>query len=282
MRVLNKILPVWLLAILALLVVDAAHAQTPTPTSVLTPTATSVPLEPALFIVVPWVNGQNTAHGNVTARIGETLCATGVPLVLPGGSRVDYSLSVPSQEAVPGCGYEGAVVTFFVDGRQAPQTAIWRSGGAGDPSRIINAIIGPPFAHFITISEEAEFEPGRSLVPYIGGKACGYGGVVYSNELEPGCGVEGAEVTFKLLDAQGNVVAVAKEKGTWHAWDGMSDPQLLNLTFEPAGGITMPGTGTGDEAGRAASWGHLAVALASVGMAGGIAAAAFRRRAMTR
>jgi hypothetical protein len=121
------------------------------------------------------------------------------------------------------------------------------------------------------------------LVPYIGDKACGYAGVVYSNEQEPGCGVEGSQITFKLLDAQRNVIAVANEKATWHAWDGISEPQQLNLTFGPAGSITTPNTGTGGGPAQAtAPWGPLALALASLGLTGGIAALAFRRRAMTR
>jgi hypothetical protein len=166
-------------------------------------------------------------------------------------------------------------VTFFVDGQQAARTAVWRSGGGGDPSRILNIIVGHPFARFIVVLD------GR-VVPYIGEKLCGNSEVVYSNEQEPGCGVEGSQITFKLLDAQGNVVAVANERAIWHAWDGVSDPQRLALTFGPAGGITLPGTGTGHGPERAAAlWGPLALALTSLGLAGGIALA-FRRRAITR
>jgi hypothetical protein len=227
-----------------------------------------------LFQVRPWINAQNQAR-EVTARIGDTVCATGVPLVPPGTSAGFFSLSVPAEEALPGCGYEGAVVTFFVDGRQAPQTAIWHSG---DMYQIINAIIGPPFAHFIVISEEVQFGPDRRLVPYIGDKVCGYADVVYSNEQQAGCGVEGSQITFKLLDAQGNVVAVANEKATWHAWDGVSAPQQLNLTFEAVGGVTMPSAGDGLQR-ATAPWGPLALALASLGLTGGVAALAFRRRA---
>jgi hypothetical protein len=229
----------------------------------------------------------------VTAKIGETICATGLPIV--AGVRPSFQLSVPSEEAVPGCGREGAVVTFFVDSRQAPQTAVWHSSGM---ALFINVIIGPPFARFSGVVYTNLRLGNEIIVPYVGDESCGdkapshwvgagpyyaYGVVVYSNEQQAGCGSEGAHVIFKLLDAQGNVIAVANETATWHAWDGVSDPQQLNLTFGPAGVITTPNTGTGDGPEQAtAPWGHLALALASLGLTGGVAALALRRRAMTR
>jgi hypothetical protein len=248
-------------------------------------TATPVPREPALFSVIPWVNGQNTAH-DVTAKIGETVCATGIPIV--AGVRPSFQVSVPSEEALPGCGYEGAVVTFFVDGQQAPQTAIWHSGGM---SQTLTVVIGPPFALFGGEVGPRRLSPRQVILPYVGNASCGHGragepgdmyeAVVYSAEQQAGCGVEGSQITFKLLDAQGNVVAVAKEKATWHAWDGVSDVQTLDLTFEAVGGVTMPSAGDGPQR-ATAPWGPLALALASLGLTGGVAALAFRRRRMAR
>jgi hypothetical protein len=110
-----------------------------------------------------------------------------------------------------------------------------------------------------------------------------YGAVVYSAEQQAGCGVEGAEVSFKLLDTAGNVIAVANEKGTWHAWDGVSAPQQLNLTIVPVGsaGIKMANVGTGGpQAGGTSVWASLSLVLVSVGLGGVAAGAALRRRAM--
>jgi len=264
----------------------AANARTPTPASTSTPAvlpaATAPAPQPAVFGGSVWVNARRVADRGVTAKIGDVVCATArAPFVTPpGGGGPTYGLAVPSDEVLPGCGREGATVTFLVGDQQALQAVVWH---AGEDMRV-DLIIGHPFAYFEFVGVTSEIEQtiwtgGGRLVPFLADRPCGYGEVVYSNEQEPGCGVEGSQVAFKLLDAQGNVIAVANEKGTWHAWDGVSDPQRLDLTFGPATVITMPGTGTGDGAERATiPWGPLALALASLGLAGGMAALRVRRR----
>ena len=105
---------------------------------------------------------------------------------------------------------------------------------------------------------------------------------VFSSQLT-GCGTEGAEVTFKIVDAQGSVIAVANEKGVWHVWDEELEPsQLLNLTFSTGSGITMPGTGAGDGADEESLWSSLAVLLVLVGLGSAAIGLVFRRQAMTR
>ncbi len=281
---------------LALVVREPAYARTRTPTPTATPTVTStptpVPPRPAAFHVKPWVNGRDDTARNVTAKIGGTLCATGQPSFPTGvGARPLFQLTVPAEEVLPGCGREGAVVTFFVNGQQAPQTAIWHSG----ISQHFSVIIGPPFARFSGVAYTNMRLGNEAIVPYVGDESCGdkapshwigigpyysYGAVVYSNEQQAGCGSEGAQVIFKLLDAQGNVIAVANEKGTWHAWDGVSDLQHLDLTFGPAGGITVGGVGTGGSQGSgAALWRELSLVLAAMGLGGIAAGFAVQRRA---
>jgi hypothetical protein len=221
----------------------------------------------------------------VTAKIGETVCATNrAPLFTPpDGGAPTYGVAVPPEGVLPGCGREGALVTFFVGDQQAAQMVEWH---AGEDLRV-DLIVGAPFAYFeftgVTAQIEQMIRTGNAkIVPLVGHKPCGYGNVVYSNEQETGCGVEGSQVTFELVDAQGNVVAVATEKGVWHAWDGISF-QWLNVTFGPAGGITMPGTGTGDGSdGEGSAWAGLSILLGFVGLASAAAGFALRKRAMTR
>lgn len=288
--------------LLSVVIAGSAGARNPAPTPTqellpppgLTPingpTATPVGPEPAFFNIIPWVNAHNTAR-EVTAFIGDTLCATGVPIEPPGGA-LSFFLSIPSEKTAHGCGYEGAVVTFFIDGQKADRTAIWRSGGGVGLERLMIIIIGPRFAllgGLLTTTLRLEEQP---IVPYVGGQPCGdarplrwigggplytYGVVVYSSEQQAGCGFEGAQITFKILDAQGNVIAVANEKATWHAWDGVAEQQRVDLTFGPTGGIAMPGTGTGSGSTGQATRTLLSLGLASLALIGGAVALAFRR-----
>jgi len=264
----------------------AADARTPTPTPTSVPVSTATPSpQPAVFGGQIWVNARIVGDRDVTARIGDTVCGTASPPYVspPGVGAPVYSVFVSSDEAVPGCGREGAVVTFFVGGQQARQSAIWHVG-----QQTVSLIVGPPFARFFIYNADIEWttRAGGAFVPYVGNKACGYGdrgGVVYSNEQEPGCGVEGSQVTFKLVDAQGSVTGVANQTGIWHAWDAVSDPQKLSLTFTPGGGITMPATGMGDGPdGEGSVWGQVSLVLGFVGLTGAALGLALRRRAMTR
>jgi len=273
--------------------VASARTPTPTPISVTVSTATPSPPPPAVFAGTVWVDARIVGDKDLTARIGDTVCGTARPPFIspPGADAPVFGLSVPSDEVLPGCGREGAVVTFFVGGQQAPQTAVWHAGAFEG----LALIIGPPFATFGggLSYNSSRIPAGQAVVPYIKDTPCGYAlipatrdayrGIAFSNEQELGCGVEGSQVTFKLLDAQGNVLAVAKEKGVWHAWDGVAEPQSLRLTFGSGVGITVGNTGTGDASGgEGSAWGRLSILLGFVGLTGVALGLAVRRHAMTR
>ena len=126
-------------------------------------------------------------------------------------------------------------------------------------------------------------------MPFINDQPCGYASgslpptysaFVYAEQQQAGCGVEGAEITFKLLDAQGNVIAVAREKGVWHAWDGVSPPQQLNLTMVPVGAPEVTVVSVGDAPSQEIEdrpW-SVSTALAAIGLAVIAAGVALRRR----
>jgi hypothetical protein len=225
----------------------------------------------------------------MTARIGGTVCARNdTPISPPPGGASQYILAVPSAQFVPGCGYEGATVEFFAGDQRAMRTGVWHAGS----HQIMGFVAGHPFAVFGGRISVNKRPTGEALMPYVGDIPCGPGSVVgegqpgkygyglrvYSNEQQAGCGVEGAQVTFKLLDAQGNVIAVAQEKGIWHVFDGVEGFQELDLTMIPVGGITLGNVGSGpDTTTDKTPW--VGVALAALGLSGIAAGAALRKRA---
>lgn len=292
-----------LLVCLGLLVSSAgvATARTPqatkTPTATTQPTATSTPSpqQIARFHGEAWVDGQ-VALGRITAKIGPVVCGIGG---IPGADvGTFYQIGVVSSDVIPGCGSEGNHVTFMIGDRQATETAIWRGGS----DTALNLMAGAPFALFTgKTSLTCEQRIERQILPFIDDVACGqskvlnilgppcsgqlmgYTDIVFSALQKAGCGVEGSQITFKLLDAQGNIIGVANQTGVWHAWDGVSLPQKIDLTFVPVGGIRVGNTGTGDASdGEGNAWGRLSILLGFVGLTGAALGLALRRQAMTR
>ena len=305
MKILTATSVILLAVVAALAMAGAAHARSPnaTHTATATATATATPT-PVPSTVTPspqqvdafegqaWLNAR-VSFGPITAKIGDVICSGPSISITPADSTETlYTVRVLSNDLRQGCGRPGAVVTFFVEGQPAPQTAVWQAGGR----QFLSLIAGPPFARlFGTLSiERTSSEP---VVPFVNGQACGYdrgGGfvapetmyeaIVLSNEQQAGCGGEGSSITFKLLDAQGNVIAIAQEKGVWHAWDGVSSLPQLNLTMVPVGGrITVGNVGDGSsQRSDAAPWAEMSLGLSVTGLLGVAIAVALRRRAAAR
>jgi len=310
----------------ALVVGGAAHARLPSPTPTSTPTATITPsptwtpwptatptLPPeqvARFSGKVWeaAFGGYWHAGFVTAKIGEVICGDETPSceagpmpcfhfpVDPPPMMLAYRLDVVSGEVNPGCGYEGALVTFFVGNERAKQTAIWHAGTSQD----VNLSTDPPVAYFygdmtfaagLDPSVGANYPIGVNV--YDGDELCGeetgfawrefsYDAAVRSNQEKPRCGVEGAEVTFKLRDRQGNIIGVAREKGIWHAWGDGNVGQELNLTMDPVG-IALANVGDGrSQHNEAAFWAETSLGLFALGLLGIATGAVLRKRAATR
>lgn len=268
----------------------AASARTPTPTS--TPVASATPSAQQIdtFRGQAWLNGRQVG-GPIAAKIGGVDCGEPSTSVTPADSTASvYTIAVLSNDVRAGCGTPGAIITFFVQGVQASQTATWQAGA----QETLILIAGPPFGTFSgTMSSSRAV--GGSVVPFVNGQPCGYdegGGfidpahnysvIVFSTQQQAGCGAEGAQVNFKLLDGAGNVVGVAQQTGVWHAWDVLSAPQQLNLTIAPVGSIKMGNVGTGDGSGESRIGSRLAVLLGLAGFAGVAAGFGLRRRAVAR
>ena len=222
----------------------------------------------------------------------------------PAPVAKSYHIDVLAAEQKPGCGYEGALVTFFVGDIRASQTGLWHAGNIQE----VNLTAGPPFAVFqgaFTLafdpSEPIGIDRPAGMLAYIGGQECGqaiygiwrlrdreghvayrYSVLVRSSEQQAGCGVEGSEVVFKVVWRGqegyvnvGRVVAVAREKGIWHAWDGT--PPDLNLTMVPPE-VTVVSVGDAPSQGTDGRWAAVSMLAAAVGLAVIAAGVALRRR----
>jgi len=277
-------------------------ARASNPRMPLTPYPTPAPtLDPKeVFTVVGgcWLDAKPCdSRLTMTAKIGDTVCATASarPNYGPTVTEAPYfGLAVPSNEIEPGCGFEGAVVTFFAGDQEAAQTAAWHGGTTRQED--MNFTVGPPFAHFIGNLDRDSLQgnlPSLRILPSVGETQCGvasiagwgtqYEAEIPSAEQSPGCGTEGAEVTFKLVDGQGNVVSTASQTGVWHKWDGIWPGQSLDLTFSATTGMSSPNVGTSDGARHdVIQLTPLAAVVCAAGVVAIVASLALRRRKATK
>jgi hypothetical protein len=179
-----------------------------------TPTSTATPVEgfPTDFMFIGgtvWVDAEPVIT-NVSAVIDGIECATTTTSLLGESAVSGFYFSVPSDQVRAGCGVPGAVIEFIVDGATAPVTVQWQP--ASHPP--IDLIIGAPFArYFGTFTYTGDVQSfvvaaliGTSLCGSYAGPQQGTGGpgsytyfiLVESQESEPGCGHDGADVVFHL------------------------------------------------------------------------------------
>jgi hypothetical protein len=158
----------------------------------------------------------------VAAIIDDKVCAVGL-------SRVWASIMiiVPSETMKPGCGREGAVVSFAVEGFAVDATRIWSAKpespvGDDDEGLVLDLVrseqsplVGPRFAYYwIALPEMVPTHPlfdevEQIVTATIDGEYCGQArGVgprrvlvaVAPAELREGCGRPGATVAFSQTD----------------------------------------------------------------------------------
>jgi len=310
---------------LALVVREPAYARTRTPTPTARPTITATPspspcptaLAPeqvAQFSGERWLYAPGPyPPGPVRARIDGTVCSVSAyppscgqppaglqpPITIPsdpGPITGSYAINVLPASTKPGCGYEGAQVTFYFGDTQATKTATWHAGR----SQEVDLTTLPAFAFFhgrFGFPDKAPAVATRQVhfYAFVNGNLCGreirgvwmgesfYYVTVRSAEQQPGCGTEGAEVTFELADTQDNILGVAREKGIWHAWGEGNVGQELDLTMDPVGGITIGNVGDGSSQGSGtALWKELSLVMAAMGLGGFAAGVALRKRAESR
>lgn len=194
--------------------------------------------EVAEFSGAVWVDAAYS-YDHVEARIDGVVCGEADPLIISGAGPW-YDVWVVSEAVKPGCGKPGATITFFIGGRQANETAVWRA--TGETFEPLTLTVGPPFAQFhgdftlVGPSRLVEVVPligdtvcGRQVSEMLGeGPTYGYQVVVLPEELKPGCGTDGATVRFELVESETDrSIAAALGTATWRP--GVL--QEVNLAF---------------------------------------------------
>ena len=154
----------------------------------------------------------------IIALVGSTQCGqTMVYPVQDGPAQFVYTIDVASADETPGCGTEGAAVTFEANGQPANESGIWHSETTrldltfGDPMMVLTGKLfraGVPWEG----AGGGGFYIGPMVRAYVDGTLCaekqtvtGSSGAIGYNFLvippvshTPGCGTTGATVTFTL------------------------------------------------------------------------------------
>lgn len=90
--------------------------------------AQSPPNPPSRFVGSVTIDGAPAPAGTVVeVRIGASTC--GVTTVFMSGGQARYAVDSPALDpaTAPNCGTDGSIVSFYVGGRLAAQTAPWRN-----------------------------------------------------------------------------------------------------------------------------------------------------------
>lgn len=170
--------------------------------------------------------GESVTGLTVTAEVNGVECGSDVTEVpfADGEPMAAYAIDVKTDAEKAGCAEPGDTIQFYIDGEPANPTAVWEEG-----SHHLDIHTGPDFATFsgtLTCHGEPciEFVVGPAIAPYVrayvDGKLCAghavsgwlitsyYNVNIPSDEAVPGCGTEGATVTFTVDGEPANEVAV--------------------------------------------------------------------------
>jgi hypothetical protein len=194
---------------------------------------------------VTWIDA-TPAGEEVRALIGGQECGRGRVFHFnsePPEVVGTYSLVIASDAMKSGCGVRGSQVIVFIDDQRVNRDFTWAPGDNQVP-----LVVGPDFARYYGhLVLDAGLAPAMRVVPYLNGIACGtqfmggelytpfdwwYELTVYPDALQPGCGYDGAEISFMLeIDGQSSV-----DLGT-ELWD--TRQPVTRGTIDVTGKIVM-------------------------------------------
>ncbi len=155
-----------------------------------------------------WVDAR-PAFGEVLALINGQQCGRGQSTALPDGDGVPYFVvQIASDAQQAGCGTPGADVTITINGRAMNNAIPWQAGF----QQPTNLIAGPAFAQYYGVLQADDATVPFDVVAYVGDVVCGqdrvsrvfldallrYHVTVDPDQLRPGCGKGGVEVTLRV------------------------------------------------------------------------------------
>jgi hypothetical protein len=171
-----------------------------------------------MFSGSAFINAAPVDRPRVRALIEGQDCTGPWNLIPPDLDQAFFWISVFSAEHVPGCGEAGDQITFTINGLVANETATWTKvpGGTAPLSERNSRLmltVGAPFAVFGPRVEERDaagkqvWGYGYTVAAMVSGQVCAVGlprvwdsimVIVPSETTKPGCGREGATVTFAV------------------------------------------------------------------------------------
>ena len=127
---------------------------------------------PAVFYGTVVVDGKAPADGTAVRAVinGKECTQSGNVGTARNAAVAEYAITVPHESQTPGCGKDGAIVSFLVGGQRAVQVAEWKAGphqvslsvGAATPPPLPTATPRTPLdptAAAATATREAAFTP---------------------------------------------------------------------------------------------------------------------------
>ena len=216
------------------------------------------------FRGLAFINAAPADNPRVRAFVDGLDCTGPQQLIPPDLDHAFFWISVLSSALLPGCGDDGDVVTFTINGLAANETAMYtavltRQEGVSPPGQTplqderhsLNLTVGAPFAVFWPEVYEydevghREFNYGHTVAAMIDGQVCAVGlsrvwasimVIVPSETMKPGCGREGAIVTFAVEGFGMSETEVWSAKPQLPASDEGLDLELVKSETAPLAG----------------------------------------------
>jgi hypothetical protein len=182
------------------------------------------------------LNGTAAANAAIAALINDVNCGS-----TTANSSGQFRIDVSSREDKAGCGLNGAIVRFTVNGSNAAEARIWEMGDFGSVNLNAPTSAAPDtFTLTGNATIQGQAVPSALVTAKINNVVCGaaiadasgnFRLVIAGSAIRSGCGTQGATVSFTIGD-QAATQTIAYVPG---------GQQALNLSVGGAAGAWLNG-----------------------------------------